>query len=573
MKDLWRLLRLHRAQRGWMWLGAALALLTVLANLGLLALSGWFIASMALAGLAGASFNYFTPAASIRACAILRTVGRWGERVVTHEATFRVLADLRVWLYRRIEPLAPAGLEDLHGGDLLNRLTADIDRLDNLYLRILLPIAVAALGSLALLWFVAEYSPAVALVLAVALFLAGILLPWLTLRATRADGQRLRDLQARLREQLLDNSRALAELTLYGALPAQARRIDTLDRQLLAIERRHERLRALGDLLVGLVSGWTFVAIAIVAWPIGGAYYAMLLLLALAAFETVAALPQALQLLPETLAAARRLFAIADRPLPVREPEHPLAPPKGHDIRCERVTLRYPGRATPALNAVSLELDENASLALVGPSGAGKSSLLHLLLRLREYDDGEIVIGGVPLRQLEGEALRRRFASLSQHSHLFNASIRDNLLIAHPDADQAALDAACRRARILELIESLPDGYDTWIGEAGAQLSGGEQRRLALARTLLKPAPILLLDEPTEGLDPETEALVTDALAELRGQHSLLIVTHKPALLRLVDRVAWLERGELKAIGPHAELIERLPNYRDSLALPDLFTQ
>ena len=576
MKDLLRLLRLHRAQRGWMLAGLLLALLTLLANLGLLALSGWFIASMALAGLAGVSFNYFTPAALIRACAILRTGGRWSERVVSHEATFRVLSGLRVWLYRKIEPLAPAALRDLHGGDLLNRLTSDIDQLNDFYPRILLPLGVAITGSLMLLWFVAHYSHAATLALGAGLLLAGGLLPMAVLRATREDGRHLRALRARLRERLLDQGKALAELTLLGALPQQSRYIDALDAGLHTIERRHQRLRTAAELGVNLTAGLCFVAILLLALPafsgLDGPAYAMLAMLTLAAFETVANLPLALQLLPETLASARRLSAIADRPPPVPEPTQPAPSPTGHEIVIDRVCLRYPGREKPALDDLSLRITEGERIAIVGASGAGKSSLLQLLLKLQAWDSGEIRLGGIPLDRLTGEQARACFASLSQHSHLFNASIRDNLLIARPDADSAALDEACERARILDTIRALPDGYDTWIGEAGARLSGGEQRRLALARALLKTAPILLLDEPTEGLDVETEQQVTAALAALETRRTQIIVTHKPALLRIVDRVALLDQGRLLALGKHIELLEKVPYYRDGLALPDLFS-
>ncbi len=575
MKDLWRLIRLHRPEAGWMLLGLLLALLTLLANLGLLALSGWFIASMALAGLAGVSMNYFTPAAMIRACAIVRTAGRWGERVITHEATFRIISRLRVWLYQRIEPLAPAGLQGFHGGDLLSRLTADIDRLDNFYPRILLPIGIALLGGLILLGFVARYNAAVAGVLAVGLSLAGLLLPWSMHRAARPHAERIREQQARLRSHVLDSTQSLAELTLYGALPSQAVRIDSIDTELHRAQRRHDRLHTLGEALTGLISGWSLILVSLFAIPafsaLSGAQYAMLALLTLAAFETVAPLPLALQLLPETLAAARRVFALADTPPPIEEPETPEPAPKAYDIHFHHVSLYYPGRRRAALEGIDLGIAMNSSLAIVGASGAGKTSLLQLLLRFRDYAEGEITLGGTPLRQLRGDAVRRRIASLSQHSHLFNASIRDNLLIADPRADQAALQNACARARIADLVERLPDGFDTWIGEAGARLSGGERRRLALARALLKPAPILLLDEPTEGLDYQTEQLVTDALGELLGQRTLIIVTHKAALLRLAERVLVLERGKIVACDSHGALLETLPGYRDSFALPDAF--
>jgi ATP-binding cassette subfamily C protein CydC len=280
----------------------------------------------------------------------------------------------------------------------------------------------------------------------------------------------------------------------------------------------------------------------------------MLVLLTLAAFEAVAPLPLAFQQLETTLTAARRLFSIADTKPAVTDPPGPSPRPAGHSIEIRDLRFRYPEASSWSLNGIDLELPEGQRIALVGATGSGKSTLLSLLLGFHEADSGEIRLGGEPLGAFRGDDLRERITLVSQHTHLFAATVRDNLLLAAPDASQARLEQVCETAQIRDFIRSLPDGYDTWVGETGVRMSGGQARRIAIARALLRDAPILLLDEPTEGLDARTEHDLLGAVQALMEGRSTLLVTHRPSVLEAMDEILVLAEGRIVERGTHREL-------------------
>ena len=549
MRDALRLLRLFRPYAGWMLAGVAVNVVVVLANVGLLAVSGWFITAMGLAGLGLTTLNYFTPAAAIRGLAILRTVGRYVERLVTHEATFRLIAGLRVWFYRHLEPLAPARLQHYRGGDLLSRIRADIDSLDNLYLRVVAPSAAALVSSAALVGFMSRFSGAVALLDAAALLVAGVVLPLAARRLGRGPGARGVTMRADLRAAVADGVRGLGELEVCGGVAAHAAHVARGGRALTDEGRRLARLGAATSALSGLAAQLALWGALVLAIPLvrSGALaapdLAMVALFVLASFEAVAPLPLAFGALGETLAAARRIFEVIDTVPAVLDPVRPAASPRRFDIRIRDLKMRYRDGGPWALDGVDLDVPQGGSIGIVGSSGAGKTSLLNVLLRFWDYQDGTVEIGGVAMRDLDGAAVRSLCAVVAQDTHLFNASVRDNLLLARPDASVDNLRAALRNAGILDEIEALPRGLDTLVGETGTRFSGGQARRIAIARALLKDAPILVLDEPTEGLDPASERAVLDALDRLMVGRTTLLVTHRQQALRHVDAVVRLERG------------------------------
>ena len=531
--DLLRLIVLFRPYWRWMAAGAALALATVLANVALMAVAGWFIASMALAGVTHVAFDYFTPSALIRACAIVRTAGRYAERLVTHEATFRLLARLRVWFYVRIEPLAPAGLERVRGADLVTRIQSDIDSLSNLYLRTLVPVATGVAGTLVVVAVAAAFSGPVAGVLLLFLVLAGAVLPGLNLVWTREPSRASVALRAELQETVVDSLQGLGELQVFGAAQRYAEKVDRLSARLIDEQAKLSRVKGISQgALAVCASGamWCALLLAIpgvVSAALAPADIAMLALLVLASFEVVMPISTALQLVGESLAAARRIFELVDAPPGVEDPPAPAALPAGNDLSVRNLSFRYDEVLPSVLRDLSFELPAGGRLAVVGASGAGKSTIVQLLLRFRDYSAGSIQLGGVELRECAAAAVRTRIAVVSQDTYLFNDTIRANLLVARPDADQARLEAACRDAQLHDFIAGLPRGYDTQIGEAGARLSGGQARRLAVARALLVDAPILVLDEPTEGLDTLTEQALMAALDKLMAGRSVLLITHK----------------------------------------------
>ncbi len=551
LKTLWRLFLLFRPYWGWMALGVLLSLITVASNVSLLALSGWFITAMAIAGVAGADMNYFTPSAIIRGLAMARTASRYGERLVTHEATFRLLASLRRWFYEKLEPLAPAGLQGLQSGDLLSRIRADIDTLQNTYLRIFSPVAVATLTTLAAAAFLLRYGTHFALLEILFALCAGVLVPLWILRLAREPGKRLVDTASALRITAIDSLQGMGELLVYGAADRQAQKLSTLTEELLEDQERMAKYSGFSQGTVGLFANLAMLGSLLIAIPLvnaeqlAAAKLPMLALFTLATFEALLPLPLAFQLLPETLQAARRVFAITDQAPLVSDPATPLPLPASPDIRLEQVSFCYPGDTRKVLDGLDLTLAPGEKIGIVGESGAGKSTLIGLLLRFWEPQQGRITLGGTDLNQLAGEELRRCFAVASQQSHLFNSTIRGNLLLAKPDATDEELQAVCRLAQIHDFIISQPKGYGTWVGEAGLKLSGGQARRLSIARALLKDAPILILDEPGEGLDPETEqALITDIL-QTQQDKSIILITHSRHGLQQLDRVYTFAQGRL----------------------------
>ena len=569
MRDLLRLARLIRPYWGWMALGALLGLLVVLANMALLALSGWFIAAMAAAGAAGAMMNYLTPAAGIRFFAIVRTGGRYLERLVTHEATLRFLSGLRVWFYERLEPLAPARLQQYRSGDILSRIRGDIDTLDNAYLRVLVPMAVAALGTVVSFVFLALFSWEAAWLVLAALAAVGIALPLLAQRLSRGPGRRAVAYAADVRAAVVDGVQGLAELTVFGAAAANRSQVGRLTDCWLDEQRRLSDLRGSAEALSGLLTNLTVWGVTLMAVPIvrsgqiAPANLATMVLFTLGCFECVAALPAAYLALGETLAAARRIFDIVDAPAPVPEPEGPSPAPRSFGIRFEDVFLRYGADRPWALDGVSLVVPEGARIAVIGASGSGKTSLLNALLRFWDFQGGEIALGERSIREYHAEDLRRHLAVISQNTHLFNTTVRENLRIANPSASDDMLRSAIEQAQIAGEMDRLPRGLDTYVGEGGFKLSGGQARRLAVARALLKDAPILILDEPTEGLDAATErSLMEDLRAGPMRNRTVLLITHRLVGLEHMDRILVMETGRVVESGTHAELLARHGRYR-----------
>jgi len=541
----------RRRDRAWMAAGTAVAALGMLAGIGLLAVSGHFITGMALAGASGAAINYYTPAALIRLLAIVRTGGRYVERLVTHEATLRVLARLRAWLFRRLVPLAPARLGTLRSAELFSRLRADVDALEHAYLGVWVPLVVAAAVGLATLAVAGVFLPWLGVWLALLFALAGVLLPRWTLRRGAQPGAQAVACAETLRSLAADGLHGRAELALYGAEDAHQRRVLEAARQLQQARRRVERLRALGGAGVALaaqlaVAGALVLGVpAVRAATLAAPALTMLALLAMGAFEAIAPLPEAWAQLGSTLASARRVFALADTAPAVVEPAVPTPAARDAGVAIRRLRLRYGDDAPWALDGVDLDLPQGRRLALVGPSGAGKSSLVGALLRFYPYQ-GSITLGGVPLSDWRGDDVRAHIAVVDQHPYLFDASLRDNLRLADSGATDGRLAQVLAQAQLGDYLASLPRGLDTWVGEDGVRVSGGEARRIAIARALLADAPLLVLDEPLEGLDAGTAAALYRALDVATAGRSVLLITHRlGGLSTLVDEVASIRQGRI----------------------------
>ncbi|MFJ2925052.1 thiol reductant ABC exporter subunit CydD [Streptomyces massasporeus] len=547
------------ARRGRLGLALLLGSLALGSAVGLMATSGWLISR---ASQHPPVLYLMMAVTATRAFGIGRAVFRYAERLVSHDAVLRMLADTRVAVFRRLERLAPAGLRRVRRGDLLSRLVADVDALQDYWLRWLLPAGAAVVVSAASVGFTAWLLPEAGAVLAAGLLAAGVGVPLITGAVARRAEHRLAPARGVLATRVTDLLTGTAELTVAGALPARTARTREADGVLTRLASRAATATALGDGLTALISGLTVTAAALVGAQavatgrLDGVTMAVVVLTPLAAFEAVLGLPLAVQYRQRVRRSAERVYEVLDAPEPVREPERPRqAPASPFPLVVAGLTARHAEQDRDALAGLDLTLEEGRRIAVVGPSGSGKTTLAQVLLRFLDAQEGSYTLAGVDAYGLRSDDVRGLVGLCAQDAHLFDSSLRENLLLARKDAGEEHLRAALGRARLLDWADSLPDGLDTLVGEHGARLSGGQRQRLALARALLADFPVLVLDEPAEHLDlPTADALTADLLAATAGRTTLLI-THRLAGLEAVDEVIVLDEGRVVQRGPYAELL------------------
>ncbi len=546
------------AQRGRLTLALLLGSLAVGSAVGLMAVSGWLISR---ASEEPPVMYLMMAVTATRAFGIGRAVFRYAERLVSHDAVLKLLADLRVSVYRGLERVAPGGLRTTRRGDLLSRLVADVDALQDYWLRWLLPAGTAVVVGAAAAGFTGWLLPEAGVILAVGLLVAGVGVPLVSGACARRTERQLAPARAALATRVTDLLGGTAELTVAGALPARQARLRAADTLLTRIASRAAAATALGGGLSALVCGLTVVAAAIVAVPavhdgrLSGVALAVVVLTPLAAFEAVTGLPLAVQYRRRVARSAERVFEVLDAPVPVQEP---LAPAEGpaspFPLEVRGLSARHPGARHDALASLDLTLTPGRRIAVVGPSGSGKTTLAQVLLRFLDASSGTYRLGGVDAAALESDTVRRSVGLCAQDAHVFDSTIRENLRLARPGATDAELRDALSRARLLDWVLALPQELDTPVGEHGARLSGGQRQRLALARALLAGFPVLVLDEPAEHLDlPTADALTADLLAATRGCATVLI-THRLTGLEAVDEVLVLDAGRVVQRGPYAEL-------------------
>ncbi|MEV5593486.1 thiol reductant ABC exporter subunit CydD [Streptomyces sp. NPDC052496] len=555
-----RLRGLARARWGRLGLALLLGSLALGSAVGLMATSGWLISR---AAQQPPVLYLMVAVTATRAFGIGRAVFRYAERLVAHDAVFRMLADVRVAVFRRLERLAPAGLRDRSSGDLLSRLVADVDAVQDYFLRWLLPVGAAVVVGAGAVGFTAWLLPEAGAVLAAGLLLAGAGVPTLSALLARRAERQLSPARGVLSAHVLDLLTGTAELTVSGALASRIDRARRADRDLTRIASRSAAAAGAGSGLSALLCGLTVAAASVVGVQavhdgrLAGVCLAVVVLVPLAAFEAVAGLPLAVQYRQRTRRAAERVFEVLDAPEPVREPVGPVAvpvPDSPFPLVVEGLTARHAGQRAPALDGVGFTLPAGRRLAVVGPSGSGKTTLAQVLLRFLDREAGSYTLGGVDAAAVDGDAVRRQVGLCAQDAHLFDSSIRENLRLARTGAAEDDLWDALARARLADWVRSLPDGLDTMVGEHGARLSGGQRQRLALARALLADFPVLVLDEPAEHLDLATaDALTADLLAATEGRTTVLI-THRLEGLEAVDEVLVLDAGRPVQHGTYAEL-------------------
>ncbi|MEW2551410.1 thiol reductant ABC exporter subunit CydD [Streptomyces zhihengii] len=549
--------------RGRLALALLLGALALGSAVGLMAVSGWLISR---ASEQPPVMYLMVAVTATRAFGIGRSVFRYAERLVSHDAVLRMLAEMRVAVFRRLERISPAGLAPRRRGDLLSRLVSDVDALQDYWLRWLLPAGAAAVVGAGTVTFTAVLLPEAGAVLAAGLLAAGVGVPLLSGLVARRTERRLAPARGALATVVADLLRGTAELTVAGALPARLAEARAADARLTRISARGAAVTALGSGLSALFCGLTVAATAAVGVQavyegrLGGVALAVVVLTPLAAFETVAGLPLAVQYRKRVERSAERVHEVLDAPEPVHEPRSPAEPPAtAFPLILRGAGATYEGRGPAALGGVDLTLTPGSRIAVVGTSGSGKTTLAQILLRFLDLDGGTYTIGGIEARRLDGDAVRRLVGLCAQDAHLFDSSLRENLRIARPEATDEELRQALAGARLLEWAEALPDGIDTLVGEQGARLSGGQRQRLALARALLADFPVLVLDEPAEHLDLATaDALTADLLAATRGRtgagRATVLITHRLKGLEGVDEVVVLDAGQVVQRGRYEDL-------------------
>jgi ATP-binding cassette subfamily C protein CydCD len=546
-------------------LSVLLGACTIGAGVALMGTSAWLISTAALhPSIAALGVSIV----GVRFFGISRGIFRYSERLVSHNVTFRLLSRLRTWFYEKLEPLAPARLMEQRAGDLLARIIGDVEMLENFYVRVLSPPLMAVLVGLGTLLFIGSYSPTMSLELAGFFAILGFLLPMMTRILSRRPARELVEQRAELQSQLVDGIQGMADILAFNQAQDYLKRVST---PAAACGRLQQKMSFINGIQAGLsvllsnLGMWAVLSLSIpmvTSGTLEGVMIAPLTLMALAAFEAFTPLPIAAQAWNTAREAARRLFEVVDIPQGITRQTAGIPTTPFPGVRFEEVSFTYPGSQSPALKHISFELKPGQRIAVVGPSGGGKSTLVNLLLQFQEIETGDVCIGSASLHGLDPVKVRGLCAVVPQTTYFFNTSIRENLRLGNPLANQEQLKAAAQSARIHDFITSLPQGYDTLIGEQGTRLSGGERQRLAIARALIKDAPLLILDEPTANIDPVSEKEILEGLLSMAKERTMLLITHRLVGMEGMDEIFVMVEGAILERGSHRQLLAMNGVYR-----------
>jgi len=588
MKALIPYLKLFKHQWLMMCTGLLLSIVTLLTGIGLLSLSGWFLSASAVAGLSVTTammFNYFAPAAGVRFFSIARTASRYGERLATHEATFRLLTQLRSWVWCKIWPLSAKNLQGLRQGDLLNRLVADIDTLDHLYLRLITPMTAVLVVLGALYVFVSWFDAKLALTLCAMLLSVWLILPYVFYRLGHRSGIDQLEHKRQFRVLLLEFIQGQAEISLFGATQRFRERLTQAEIAMLSSQRAMASVTALSQAGMIVFHG---LAVAVMfymaASGVGdnvppGPLLAMIVFMTMACIEMLMPISGAFQHLSGCIRAATRVNELVEQDSDICFNEASNIKLTSGSIELNQLVFSYDASAASqvadsignaVLNGLNLSIKPGEKVAILGQTGCGKSTLLSLITRQWQQDSGTISLGGVDIAAYSQAALSEGITLVSQRVYLFSGTLRANLTLAQPDVELLATRTERKQARLINdavLLEVLnrvglsvltrgEKALDAWIGEGGRQLSGGEQRRIGVARALLRDAPILLLDEPTEGLDKRTEREILAILFEFAKDKTVLMISHRLTAMAQMDCIYLMEAGGIRASGTHISLLK-----------------
>ncbi len=565
MSTMRRLLKLIRPYIREVMLAVLLGAATMLSNVALIATSAYLIS---MAALQPSIASLQVAIVGVRFFGITRGVFRYLERLTSHGLNLRILGRFHVWFYQAIEPLAPAALSKHSSGDLLSRVVGDVDALKDFYVRVLAPPLVAVVTVAVWGLYVGFLDGPIFLALLAAYLLVGVALPWFIQRLQSLTAARAVRLHQQLSELWVSGIQGMADVLVYNRQQDNKLRLQQVIEGVSQVQLRQAAVSALRSSLSTLLANGSMWLVLLLAIPLvssghlPGVMLAVVVLGSLASFEAIFPLPLAAEHLRSNLESASRVFEIIDSPPLVVEPIEPHNIPSNLSLEIEALKFTYPDMQGPVLKDIGLSLTEGKKVAVVGPSGAGKTTLINLILRYWPLQQGEIRLNGKPLAAYDGDALRKNLAVISQHTYLFGASVRDNLLLAHPKATETQLEQALRLASLQDFIAQLPEGLDTWVGEHGRQFSAGQRQRMALSRAFLRDAPLVLLDEPTVNLDPLTEAEILASVFDWAKARSMLLVTHRLVGLENMDEIIVLQHGRVCQCGTQHELLSQKGLYR-----------
>lgn len=565
MKTISRLLSFMKPFLKEISLSVLAGIVTIGTGIGMLGTSAYLIS---YAALQPSIAELQVAIVGVRFFGITRSVFRYLERLISHSVNLKLLARMRVWFYRNIEPGAPANLQNKRGGDLLNRVMADLETLENFYVRVVSPVMVALVITVGISLFVGGYFMPLGEILFTGMFVNGFVLPLAMILVTRKTGGQLIETRSELSSAMLETFQGLEDLQAAGAQPRWLGRVKHFDRQAAKLQIFYAFLSGINSGLVLLITNLTVLAVLVAAIPqvtsgaMTGVSLAVVTLLTMASFEATGNLPQAAQNLTASYAAAKRLFELAVAQKGTDQPAL-LADwiEKAKRVEIDHVSFAYPDNSQFALTEINLTLERGQRIAVVGPSGAGKSSLVNLLMRFWPLNSGKVCLDGHDLAEYSADSTRRLFGVISQSTYLFSETLRTNLLLAAPEASAEELLEALRRVRLDGWLASLPEGLDTWLGDQGVQMSGGERQRLAIARVLLQKTPFVILDEPSANLDPVTEQAIMQQLLEVFADRGLLVISHRLAFMDKMTRIFFLRDGRVIESGSEGELLNRKGMY------------
>lgn len=560
MKNFWRLLRLSYEYRWWMALAAFTGFLTIGSSIGLLMTSAYIITKAALHPSVG---ELQVAIVGVRFFGIARGIFRYAERLISHNITFKLLAKFRVWFYKSIEPLAPAGLSNFRSGDLLARMVSDVESLEHVYIRVIFPPFVAILIT-ALMWTLfGIFNVMFSVIITLALAVAGVAVPVFTAKINKVIGERFIEVRSKLKTLSVDLAHGLTELIVYGKEKEFSNEINSLNKEYNKLQFRMSFIDGLNEGLILFVLNLTIIGIMLVGIPqinigaLSGIDLAVMIVGAMASFEAVLPIPTMAQHFESSMRAANRIFEITDKTPSVLNSENPVVNVKSYDLEFKNVSFSYSEGNDSALRNVSFSLPEKKKIAIVGASGSGKSTLLNLTARFYDVTKGAILLGETDIKRIDIEVLRRQFSHVSQSTHIFAGTVEDNLRVGNPEATTEEMTTALIKANVYDTFFEKHNGLKTWLGEGGSKISGGERQRLAIARAILKDAPILVFDEPTANLDSENEQKIIKTILNISEEKSLLFITHRLVSLSEFDEILVMKKGEIVERGTEKELIAK----------------